>query len=1106
MTRVYRCPHGHQWPVPAGTDVTLTAACPECGSPPSGDWDPEEEAFTVWSGRAAGEASDSASGGDASAAGPGNVPVIPDYEILDELGRGGMGVVYKARQISLNRVVALKMILAGDHASPAALLRFRREAEAAAALHHPNIVQIYEVGEQDGRPYFSLEFVGGGSLAQYLRGSPVPARQAARLVEILARAMHFAHQRGIVHRDLKPANILLSWEQAPPLELDEDEMPPEPMPPSLDDCIPKITDFGLARRLEEDTGHTKTGAIIGTPSYIAPEQAVGRGNRAGPAADVYALGAILYELLTGRPPFRGETPLDTMMQAIAEEPVPPARLHSKVPRDLETICLKCLQKEPRKRYSSAEALADDLAAFLRGEPIKARPVGWVERFLKWAWRRPAAAALVILLHLAAAGMLVGILLYTRHESQRAFEAQQQREEAERQKLEALRQQRIARQHEEEAKRQERIAREQLEHSRRSLYALQLAKAAGLWLRDPAEGLELLRDQDRCPPELRDFTWGFLHRLCARERRILIGHRDSVSSVAVNPKRRVLASASWDGTVFLWGLSRGEPLGELRGHTDMVLAVAFAPDGTTLASAGEDGTIRLWDVGKRQQSAVLQDGQKQVRAVAFAPDGKTLASGGSDGRVRLWDIGERKLRAVWQGHNDAIGAVAFNPEGSLLVSASLDCTLRLWKVAQGTEWAKFHQHHDGVTSVAFSPDGRSIVSGSLDRSVRLWDVHQRRPREECTGHLSFVYAVAFSPDGKTVASAGADRTIRLWQPLTGEERSVLRGHVAPVLTLAFTPDGRNLISGSTETERPGNLRVWDVSTQQESLTIPAATTPGATLIFAPDSMTLAIAEEKRRVRFVKLPDGTAAGTLPQEPLAANALAFDPKSRILAVAQEHGRLSLWSLGNFADRQLIRTVGGGEAVRAVTFASDGLTLASAGNDQTIRLWDMATGREVLKLTGHEGSVVALAFSPTAAILASASDDEKIRLWDVDAGRERALLEGHGGAVTAIAFTRDGSRLVSVSDDETLRIWDVATGKACAILHGHRKRLKALAISPDGKTLATGGDDWTIKLWDAQTGQERATLRGHRGSVHALTFAPNGRWLASGSADGTVKIWAAD
>jgi serine/threonine protein kinase/Tfp pilus assembly protein PilF len=353
----------------------------------------------------------------ASAAEPPAWPAVPGYEILGELGHGGMGIVYKARQTRLNRLVALKMLRAGGHADAADLARFRIEAEAAARLRHPHIVQIYEIGKAGGLPFLALELVEGSSLHEQLQGTPQPARPAAELLATLARAIHAAHEAGIVHRDLKPGNILLSFRRKPPAvgarsvsdgfcspvadAPGSDSRPPLAPGTPLNECVAKITDFGLAKRLEAETGHTHTGQIMGSPSYMAPEQARGQAKAVGPAADVYALGAILYECLTGRPPFKAASMVETLEQVRRDDPVPPSRLQPKVPRDLETICLKCLRKEPEKRYASAGALAEDLKRFLDGEPIRARRVRLWERAAKWARRRPAAAALLGILVTAA---------------------------------------------------------------------------------------------------------------------------------------------------------------------------------------------------------------------------------------------------------------------------------------------------------------------------------------------------------------------------------------------------------------------------------------------------------------------------------------------------------------------------------------------------------------------------------------------------------------------------------------------------------------------------------------------------------------------------------
>ncbi len=416
---------------------------------------------------------------------------IGDYELLEELGRGGMGVVYKARQGKLRRLVALKMILAGEYAGERELARFRTEAEAVARLQHPNIVQIFEVGEHDGHPYFSLEFVDGGSLAQKLDGTPLPPQQAARLVETLARAMHAAHQAGVVHRDLKPANVLLT-----------------------SDGTPKITDFGLAKRLDGDAGQTQSGAIMGTPSYMAPEQASGKSKEIGPAADTYALGAILYECLTGRPPFKASTPLDTVLQVVSDEPVPPRKLQSKTPRDLDTICLKCLQKAPGKRYATAAALAEDLRRFQAQEPIQARPVGRLERGVKWAKRRPAVASLLAALVLAALGLVAGGAWFTNSLND-ALGAAKDSAEA---KGKALDAERVAK---EKAQNEKSLADAARTKAEWLAYAGQITLAQREWQDgDVGHARDLLA---ACQVNLRGWEYDYLATLFNKNQRTLRGH-------------------------------------------------------------------------------------------------------------------------------------------------------------------------------------------------------------------------------------------------------------------------------------------------------------------------------------------------------------------------------------------------------------------------------------------------------------------------------------------------------------------------------------------------------------------------------------------------------
>ena len=722
MAGGYRCSLGHSWNPTAGVAAT---ACPVCGNvtvilladePPVAT---PEYALTVAFAPtdtpqpAAGSSDSSFSSlvvmlpeaGGSSASGDGTVvrepssvvpfgvaetrefapPLVPGYEIVHEVGRGGMGVVYKARHLNLNRTVALKMILSGAHAGPTERERFRREAEAVAALQHAHIVQIFDIGEANGHPYLALEFVDGGSLAQSLTGDPWAVARAAELVEVLARTMQFAHDAGIVHRDLKPGNILLSAERGTRnAESRTEEAKSSASSSALraphSGLLPKVTDFGLAKRLDETLGGdggTRTGAVMGTPSYIAPEQASGKTRDVGPPVDVYALGAILYELLTGRPPFRGETALDTVLQVLHDDPVPPKRLHPLVPRDLETICLKCLSKQPAKRYANAVALADDLGRFRRGEPIKARPLAAWGRGVKWA-RRHRALAVLLAVTVVATVSLVTVLSVAYFRVRDAVSAKEHerltaRRERDRAEAEKKRAEDLAadndRRRAEAVQKAEELKRE-AERTRRAAFALQLAQVAILCDRDPLRAAALLEDETRCPKDLRDFTWHYLRRLCQRDDRAYPDHGpdDPLRAVAYSPTGTFVATAGSAGQIRLWSPRTGRTWLILRGHVGSVHGLAFSPDGSMIASAGSDRTVRLWvlpvdvldtarktmtalpwlqivsplvEVPKLAPAVTLTDAHAtEALCVAFSPDGRALVSGGRDGPdglIRWWDL-------------------------------------------------------------------------------------------------------------------------------------------------------------------------------------------------------------------------------------------------------------------------------------------------------------------------------------------------------------------------------------------------------------------------------------------------------------------------------------
>lgn len=1120
------CSHGHRWRPDAEATVSSAGGprCPVCGGKPL---DPHVSAtISDDSLNPHGLDGDATLPRGPASSEPGAPrPTLPGFEIERELGRGGMGVVYLAKQTKLNRLVALKMILAGAHAGPQERERFRIEAQAAAQLHHPNIVQIYEVGEADGHPYLALEYVPGESLADQLTGAPWPARDAARLVEPLARAIHHAHERGVIHRDLKPGNVLVSgrvvggeWSKMDPLPLTTHDSPLTPHQP-------KVTDFGLAKQLSDSgertpgVGPTRTGAVMGTPSYIAPEQASGRTGAVGPGADVYALGAILYELLTGRPPFRGETPMDTVLQVMSQEPVPPRRLQPKVPRDVETICLKCLEKDPKNRYGTAAALADDLQRYANNEPILARPVSAAQRALKWSRRRPAAAALVAVAILApilalAASVVVIVMLNAAAERERlqAQHANIQKVAAQAERTRAQIQEGKANEQRLKAEAAKHEAEKQATEARRSLYALQLAQVYALGERDPRRALQLLDDPRRCPPDLRDFTWGYLRRLCRRERPPLAGHTATVSAVAFRPDGRTLVSVSWDHTLRVWDSVSGAARLTVPAHAGVVLAAAFSPDGKTLATAADDKMVKLWSVEKAptdvgivggfawpapliRERATLAGHTGGVSCLAFSPDGKTLATGGYDWAIKLWDVRRRKLVSTLNGHKGAVRSLAFAPDGQTLASGGGDSMINLWDVADKSVTAALSGHADAVVALAFSPDGKTLASGSeyRDQTLRLWDLTTLSERARLKGHIRAVYSVAFSPDGQTLASGSADGNIRLWDPTTARERTVLHGHVGQILSVAFSPDNRVLASGGADRV----VRLWDLDEhREETRAIDPAGRLGPLRV-------------SRDGRFVVYEDGKA---LRQWDLSKDATTVLPGAgpRLVQLATgENGVVAALDAANavrvWKNGQPIRTVTGLAEARAVAVSWDGRFLAVGDAKGTVQLIEIASGTMLASRTDHAGAVSALAFSPDGRLLVSGGADKTVRVYDAPVLTPKRDLTGHTYQVKALAISFDSSTLASGDLAGGMRLWNLATGEGMAPT-GHADQVSALSFTPDGRTLASGSRDRTITLWDAATGQERTTLTGHTDHVAHVAFSADGATLVSVTEDGTVKLWRAD
>jgi WD40 repeat protein/tRNA A-37 threonylcarbamoyl transferase component Bud32 len=970
-----------------------------------------------------------------------SVTPIPGYELLGELGRGGMGVVYKARQLKLDRLVALKMILAGGHAGAADLARFQTEAHAIARLQHPNIVQVYEVGEHEGRPFLALEFCAGGSLAQKLNGTPLPPREAAALVETLARAMQAAHDKGVIHRDLKPANVLLA-----------------------EDGTPKVTDFGLAKRLDE-AGQTQSGAVLGTPSYMAPEQAGGKSTGVGPSADVYAMGAILYECLTGRPPFKAATALDTMMQVVSDEPVPPTQLQSQTPRDLETICLKCLAKEPGKRYGSAKELADDVRRFLAGKPIVARPVGRLERGVKWVKRQPALASMIAATVLITA-ISFAVLLLLLTDRGKALELAGQRER-------------------------------EKDHQLANSNVL-LALAA--WdSNNPTVARERLA---AVPPAWRGWEWYYLNRqyqggiLTLRDLSEDILGWAYTPDVAYSPDGTRVGTACADGKARVWDARSGALLLECGGRTKGfdVTSVAFSPDGLRLAAGSA-----VWDARSGALLVQFKGDSGGVTNVAFSPDGLRLAAGSGGNAARIWDARTGEKLAECKGHKGLVASVAFSPDGLRLATGSGDTTARVWDARTGENLVECKGHTGSVTSVAFSPDGLRLATASFDRTARVWDARTGEKLLEFKGHTDFVASVAFSPDGLRLATGSRDSTARVWDARSGAILLDCKGHTEGVASVAFSPDGLRLVTGSTDQ----TARIWDVRTGVKVLEWKGHAGDVASLAFSPDSLRLATGSHDKTARVWDVRTGEHLLECKGHTENVRCVAFSPDGLRLATgsAGEDAAARVWDART--GEKLVECRAHAADFLGVAFSPDGKKLATCNLDQKARTWDARTGDKLSECDCLIDVTGGVAFSPDGLRLAAGGADEKVRIRDVRTGA--MLLEGKGaaGIVWSVAFSPDGLRLATANLEGAARVWDARSGEILLECKGHNGAVWSVAFSPDGLRLATGGEDGSARVWDAKSGQPLLECKGHSGAVTSVAFSPNGQLLATGSRDGTARIW---
>ena len=1012
--------------------------------------------------------------------------------IVRLVAEGGMGRVYEGWQEQPGRPVAVKVMRAGI-ASGSLLKRFEHEARILGRLRHPGIAQIHTVGIHDsaGRqePYFVMEFIPhAASIVAYAESHQLSAHQRLDLFRQVCLAVAHGHQRGVIHRDLKPSNMLVDAGGQP-----------------------KVIDFGIARSTDADMAltslHTDVGQLIGTLQYMSPEQFDADPDELDVRSDVYALGVVLYELLTGQPPYElRQKPVYEAARVVREAtPTPLSAVNRMLRRDVSIIAGKCLEKDRGRRYATASELGADIGRYLAGDPILAAPPSFSDAVRRLARRHRAAVTALVGTFVALAMAVTGISFFY-------LRAEQQKQQAIVDRNRAVEKEAEAQTQAAEANRQRLRAEAETARANDRVYVGNLYRASDKVAEHNFDKARSLLRENHGLPEGADnpIELRCLEARLDRAYAVLRGHVGGVGSVSFAPDGSHVVTRGADATVRTWDADSGELIssrgdfptpmprgflmqsppflpwpgrppaavprpGDRPGGRMPVMPVSgivtrsFNADATRSVTVSADGIVRLWNTQTKEKLASWRPpgsaGSRSsvINLLAVNVDSSRVAVVCKDRRLLLWDPRAGDV-AEASGHSDDIRAIAFSPDGTLLATGSVDRTARLWDAVTGAPFAVLDGHSNGVTAVVFSPDGKRVATasgGSFDSTARLWNVVAGGELHSLAGHTDKLVAIRFTPDGGRVVTASADRTARIWDVPTAREVAVLAGHAGPLTGLVVSADGGRIATSSVD----GTARLWNAVSGQELFVLKG--------------------HEK----------------------GVTSLAISPDASLLVTGSDDGSGRIWDMTTGHTRAVLQGHTGG--ITSVAFSPDGKRCVTGSSDQTARIWDTHAGGSIAVLQGHTTGITGVSFSPDGSRLVTAAagqwgaEEPTTRLWDVATAREIAAMLCNGGTVYDVHFSRDGRRLATAYYGSPVCLWNGITGREKKGLLGHSDSAYRLAFSPDGRRLATGAADHTVRLWDVAKGEELAVLRGHANHVMAVAFSPNGMLLATASDDHTARIW---
>ncbi len=1018
------------------------------------------------------------------------------YTCESEHARGGHGRVLLVHDEFLGREIALKELLPDPHGDSSRrtptpvrqavplMARFLQEARITGQLEHPSIVPVYELGHRtDGSLYYTMKLVRGRTLATAFAEARTLDDRLSLLPHFvdMCQAIAYAHSRRVIHRDIKPSNVMVG-------EFGETVV--------LDWGLAKVvgkkdihadalaTTFHALQVGDSDSAaKTQYGQALGTPMYMPPEQAKGQIEQVDERSDIYSLGAVLYELLTGQPPFKGKDIREILQHVIEDEPRPVTSLAPKAPPELAAIAMRALNKDPKHRYQTAKELAEEVQRFQAGALVQTYTYSAREYLTHFVRQHKpafatAAAALAVIVALVAFGywQIAGQRNHARAAEANAIAARNAETEA-LNKSNAM----VAELERNSYVTGIRLALSRMEHGERDLARTALLEA---------------------PEGLRNWEWGYLFKSLDRSLLTLTGNGvDGVNSAAFSPDGSRIVTASTDKTAKVWNAESGKELLTLTGHGDTLLSASFGPDGRRIVTASGDKTAKVWDADTGKELLTITGHGGTVYDARFSPDGRRIVTASGDKTAKVWDADTGKELLTITGHGGTVFSAAFSPDGSRIVTASTDKTAKVWNAESGKELLTLTGHGNAVHGASFSPDGARIVTASEDMTAKVWDADTGKEILTLDRHGDVVSSASFSPDGWRIVTASGDKTAKVWDADTGKELLNLTGHGSRLTGASFSPDGRRVVSASHD----GTAKVWDAEPPKRPATLAGHKDEVRSALFSPDGARIVTASEDMTAKVWDADTGKELLTITGHGGTVYDARFSPDGRRIVTASGDKTAKVWDADT--GKELLTITGHGGTVISAAFSPDGRHILTASLDGSAKLWDVESGEELVSFRGQRGQVQSASFSSNGRQIVTASSDGTAKIWNAESGQELFTLSSqdeqfHG--VNSAQFSPDGRRIVTASSDHSAKVWDAESGKKIVTLLGHGGVVTDASFTPDGQRILTISRDGSTKLWDVESGKELMTIPAEAWSLYSAAFSPDGYYrVVTASGDMTAKIW---